>query len=147
MTVTFKPTLKPQVMVDSPEISFEQVYQAIEKEIYQKPKQQSDVGYYFRMYLTHSEQKPLKWVSYDSTGFIQEEVEEYFKVLSMNMKHNKKDCGATGFKIVCIGVDALNLNEPPGFVNNWCKEEWAPVNKVFVNGPKKSFLAKKGGHY
>lgn len=152
MTVTFKQTvLKPSLGgLGELQGDFETQYQSIKayKASPVKEKVQSDEGHYFRLYLTHSEQKPINWEWYDSSVYIKENEEEVFLSYLKNMGKIKKDCGATGFKIVCIGLDALNVDVPPEFVPEWCTEVWAPSQKTFVNGPKKtSFPKKASGHF
>jgi len=144
MTVEYKTIIKVPVPM-----SYDDLYNALKQDIKEKTAGQKDLVYFFRFYVTKSEQKPLKWETLESVGFIKiEDLEGNFKWGKELAASYSKSC--TGFKIVCIGVDMLNTNNPPVFVPDYSFEQWAPSQKVYINGPKKTkynFLAKKGKQY
>jgi hypothetical protein len=150
MTVQFKNT----VVVDGVlpmGTSIESLYNSMLKENKAfKEKQQSDIAYIFQMYYTTSEEKPLKWVAFDSTTLIRKDVDDTYHWAIGRMQEVCKEVGYPGFKVVCARINLLDPNtNNPTIYTTYCAEVWAPTVKVFVNGPKKSndFLAKKGKHF
>lgn len=111
-------------------------------------KEQSDWAYVFQMYYTTSEQKPLKWIAFDSTSLVRKELDETYDYCVVKMKELNKQHAQTGFKVVCIGANLLNSEQPPAFFHEYSHEKWEPTVKVFVNGPKKKpFPMKASKHY
>ena len=156
MTVTFK--LKPKVAIDIeasdwpaplPPHPCQEYYQATKAQMEaEATATQSDVGYYFKSYVSFSEAKPIKWEPHESCAHIKEDAGDFYYQVTLNARNYKKETGATGFKVVCFKVDCLNPAYLMQFVTNYCKEEWAPKTKVFINGPKKApFPKKASGHF
>ena len=107
----------------------------------QPVKQQSDSLYLFLSYITFSEKKPIVWELY-STKASKDGFSAYVDVIEGLPKEE-----ATGFKVVCLHVNALDENYAPQRIAKYCAEKWEPKIKTYVNGPKKSFPKKISGHF
>jgi hypothetical protein len=150
MTVQFTDHDIPEVLVNATTTKINLTFNSMLKASVAKEKQQSDIAYIFQMYYTTSEEKPLKWVAFDSTPLIRKDVDDTYHWAVGRMQEVCKEVGYPGFKVVCARINLLDPNtNNPMIYATYCAEHWAPTVKVFVNGPKKSndFLAKKGKHF
>lgn len=149
MTVQYKTTvtIPPPGPVEFNEQTIESVY----KSFFQQPKQKKFPVYqhlYFASYYLSHGGKKTDWQKYDTHSSSVELGNSLFEDLKSYMETRRKSESWDGYKIVCVSMDVLNWDIQP--VVQYCMEYIKPVEKVYINGPKKTkdpFLAKKGGQY
>lgn len=136
MTVQFK----PKTVILSDFTAEESLFKAMIKQANQ-PKESWWVT---RSYVTHSEKEPVTWQPYDHSTYTNMEsaqlgFDEWVEYLSKNTTIN-------GYRIITLCLDMPNGKAV--FQSNFCKEHFKPVEKVYINGPKKKpFPAKAAKYY
>jgi len=136
--------------IETPE-AISQYYANHTEKVKNTEGKQSFLGYYFQLFFTTSETKPVKWFYYDGSSFVTDPpTDTYNYFLELGKKRMISE-GWTGYKISCLAVDMLNSGGfTPQFSLTYSKEVWTEPKKVYINGPKKSkdaFLAKKGKQF
>lgn len=99
-------------------------------------------------YFLLEEAKKTEWKWWETLTRSPDDVEQCFTDYKDYMQTRANELGWSGFKIVTMFVDMLNVQA--SLEKAYCYEYHRPVNKVYINGPKKTkpdFLAKKGGQY
>jgi len=102
---------------------------------------------FIQVYITKSEVEPLTWSRAHFCTTSGYAVNEDFDHLVKHMEIDFKNKEITGYKILTVAMNALDLSIPPEYLESYCLNKWQPVKKVYVNGPNKSFIATKGKHY
>lgn len=145
MTVQYKTIIPPPPSVEFNEQTIESVY----KSFFEKPKQKKFPVYehiFFVSYYLVSNDK--KWQKYDVHQPTEDNKDNLFNDLKDYLEQRRKSESWEGFKILAVSIDFLNFSMTP--LPEYCMEYIKPVEKVYINGPKKTkdpFIAKKGGQY